>query len=78
MCDSTAFLQAIDNCTGNMWSPTCHETIATAAAVHGGSTCLATPLFDRGPTIANYVCPGSVSGDPLWQLCTQLDQDHGH
>ena len=47
----------------------CQGAIAAAAAAHGGSACLAAPLFDRGPPIAPYVCGSHNAPERLRQLC---------
>lgn len=73
MCDTSVFLREIEPSCGIGLPPVrtrdCQGAIAAAAAAHGGSACLATPLFDRGPPIAPYVCVAATSPERLRQLC---------
>ena len=73
MCDTSVFLREIEASCGIGLPPVrtrdCLGAIAAAAAAHGGSACLAAPLFDRGPPMAPYVCGSHNAPERLRQLC---------
>jgi len=79
MCDRPAFVREIQPACGiglpRVHTRTCQGTVAAAAAAHGGSACLAVPMFDRGPPIGPYACASHNVPERLRQLCALAGYD---